>query len=397
MAAYASFRHRCVAVLVVVVASLASVASPCGPGYGPSIDGVREVGRTGEATIGAIAYPPPDISVDAAEGENYVGIYESHDGGWTWGVRPMYYWRSWPQANWLAVERVRQQDGAHFSWDHARVYRSIPNSGTSEAVYYYGHLRSAGNRWAQAVDYAHLGHLRVTTQANDIFVDNNSGNVIVTMGLQGIVVIQPDGTATPVRVGEFGPTDFSFLGKARILASSYGATFIPQLVTLFLLALSCSAIAVIGPSANAGVLRLGTVDIVGVQPPLLAAAAIAAIAAVVFGVYPMPNQWPDQSVTSAGEYAFIVVLNILIAGSGLVPLMLVAVGLADSRAGPKKLALVFLVTLGMMVFPTVLGAPLLFYTGAPASSLLPLGLILVVTLGVWLYRSRSLPPSTDTR
>lgn len=369
-----------VAVLVVSIAALASVATSYGYGY----EGVRAVGRTPEGTIGAIASPPPHSSYDSDVGRSYYGIYESHDGGWTWTERTL---PGRPEPDWLMEERVRVIDNAHFTSDALRVYRSLLDQGTIEVVYSYDYLGNAGNRWAQATDYAYLGEQRITTEAYDIFVDNNSGNVIVAMGLQGVVVIPPDGTATPVRVGEFGPTDFSFLGKARILAGSYAA--IPslfQLVALLLLALSSSAFALVGPSAQ-----------VDVRSMLFGAVLVAFLAAVAIGVYPTPNQYPGQfELAAGGWYAGFATLGILVSGFGLVPLLLIVIGFAQSRVKAKKLALVLMVTIALMVFPIALGAPYLFASGSRWANLVPVGLTLAVALCIWLYQKRRSAPSTHT-
>ena len=50
---------------------------------------------------------------------------------------------------------------------------------------------------------------------------DSTGNVLVGMGLQGVLVGTPDGEWHRFAVGDYAPTDFSFLGKARLAFSTY--------------------------------------------------------------------------------------------------------------------------------------------------------------------------------
>ena len=61
---------------------------------------------------------------------------------------------------------------------------------------------------------------RSRTKPYGIAYDALSGNLIVAMGLQGVVVGSPDGHWSRVAVGDYSPTDFSFAGKTVVLLSN---------------------------------------------------------------------------------------------------------------------------------------------------------------------------------
>ena len=64
--------------------------------------------------------------------------------------------------------------------------------------------------WAQKRTTTHLYERRIATQPLAIVYDERSGNLIVAMGIQGVLVGNPDGRWTPYTVGAYTPTDFSF-------------------------------------------------------------------------------------------------------------------------------------------------------------------------------------------
>ena len=71
--------------------------------------------------------------------------------------------------------------------------------------------------WLQTVETSDLWDREVTTTPYSIFYDERSGNLIVAMGLQGVVVGDPGETWTRVAVGHYAPIDFSFINKVRPL------------------------------------------------------------------------------------------------------------------------------------------------------------------------------------
>ncbi len=59
----------------------------------------------------------------------------------------------------------------------------------------------------------------IATGPRDVIYEPLSGNLIVAMESQGVVVGTPDGKWTRYGVGDYTPMDFSFSGKTRLLLS----------------------------------------------------------------------------------------------------------------------------------------------------------------------------------
>ena len=86
-----------------------------------------------------------------------------------------------------------------------------------QIAYSTTYLREAGNINVQARDTRGHGRREITTAPYSIVYDERSGNVIVAMGFQGVVVGAPDGRWTRVRVGRYGPSEFSVVQKFLLL------------------------------------------------------------------------------------------------------------------------------------------------------------------------------------
>jgi len=95
------------------------------------------------------------------------------------------------------------------------VVRTI--GGRKEVAYSAAYLQERGNINLQSRTTGHLGPRRVTTKPFSIGYDERTGNVVVAMGLQGIVVGTPDGRWTRKAVGRYAPTDFSIVHKLLLL------------------------------------------------------------------------------------------------------------------------------------------------------------------------------------
>ncbi len=138
----------------------------------------------------------------------------------------------------------------------------------------------------------------------DLFYDDQSGNLIVAMGLQGVVVVAPDGTSTRVAVGRYSPTDFSFRSKARTLFDSllHRETAFSTGFAL-VLAFSSATLALAASAASAGPRSCFAV-----------AAAISAFVAISFGVYPHVLKSPWETGNHIVED-----LALVFSGFGLLP------------------------------------------------------------------------------
>ena len=101
----------------------------------------------------------------------------------------------------------------------------------STEVYSTAHLRKGVNQWVQkyetrklrsdASDLYEDPQELVTTRPINLVYDSRTDKIVVSMGLQGVLVGDATEKWIRVGVGEFVPTDFSFSGKARLLFSLY--------------------------------------------------------------------------------------------------------------------------------------------------------------------------------
>ena len=348
-----SIRAR-LALLATIAAALASVATS----YWTD-PGIYQVGKTASGALGT--YNP-------SIGD---GSYESRDGGLTWTrVSGEYV----PIQREERSERVETASGDVFMIDDANA-RIVWERSERELspVYSYGYLQTAGNRWMQALDKREIANLVIATEPTDLFYDEDSGNLIVSVGLQGVVVIAPDGKSTRVAVGPYSPTDFSFVSKLRTFFSSLLSLETVWFTCIaLLLAFSFAALAVAGPAASY-IPRL----------LLILAAAISSFFAISFGTYPYTFEYPwDSSSRYLGGVAFV------FSGFGFLPLLMAIIGLAFARPTRRKLAAVAAASIGMLLL-IVLGALVLFETGPTIANFVAVGLVGLAALGVWMYQRRT--------
>ncbi len=162
--------------------------------------GVIKLGVDDKGHIYAIVEPSNEID------------YFSTDGGFTWIPRP---------TSWLAGT------GSHeIETPRGRYILEGPNvlgvgpDGGREVVYSTEFFRDSSNRWMQAEDTGRLGEREIGSDPLTMVYDPESGNVIVALGLQGVVVGTADGKWTHAHVGRYEATDFSFGAKNRVFLSS---------------------------------------------------------------------------------------------------------------------------------------------------------------------------------
>ena len=204
------------ALLAAGVATFATVATS----YLPPETGVNRVGVTGNGII-------------VASGSNEDGDfqYRSGNGGLTW--TPVY-----PATNieWGGLE-VETPRGKSKIQDSDILRLTV--SGEWELAYSAAYLQQEANVWIQEQATARFGLRELARGPHSIVYDEHSGNVIVAMGLQGVVVGTPNGEWSRVAVDDYAPTDFSAAGKSLALLSNFGVW-----VTAFALSLSMTAVSI---------------------------------------------------------------------------------------------------------------------------------------------------------
>ena len=381
------------ALLAAMATAFASIASAY-----PIDRGVTDVGRTGAGTLGANA---PFSG----------GAYESVDGGLTWTKVDEHYvvleekLRAsqtgfiygdlnvvTPSGDVFIADRthsqiIRERSELLSSQEGSRDALSVSRgpdgrltaygaSANREVVYSYAYLQNRGNLWMQGVDKRAIETTENATRVYDLFYDDQNGNLIAAFGIQGVVVIAPDGTITRVAVGRYSPTNFSFWGKVGALFGSLldGPAVISTGVAL-LLAFTAAALALVAPGAPRG------------EGWFLVACMFSAFLAVTAGVYPQ-----EISVHAEDGYGtLIVILYLFPYGfpvssviAGLIPLSLVLAGFAVNRTNLRQVRDVGVASIGMLSL-IALGALVLFETGAMIANFVAVGLVGLATVGVRVY------------
>ena len=188
------------ALLIAGVAALASVASSL-----PETEhGVTNVS------------PVADGTVIADASSTYRDDYWSEDGGRNWQV-----WLEGIHFGFEAVATQVDTPRGVYAIQGPEVHLLRPD-GEQELVYSTRHMAAKANVWVQEHSTGHLGAREITTEPKSIVYDPFSGNVIVSMGIQGVIVGAPDGVWNEYAVGPYSPVDYSVSGKTRLLLSRVG-------------------------------------------------------------------------------------------------------------------------------------------------------------------------------
>ena len=207
--------RRNATVLMAGVAMMASVATS---GFvGPTV-GITNVWVSDAGTLLALG--------SLRDGHLYES-YESADGGMTWkrssGVEMERRTR---------VETPRGRFG--ISGSRIVIYGS---DGKETSLHSLAYLHGHAHRWIQTVDKEYLIGPQFTVVPHAIAYHPPSGNVVVAMGVEGLVVGTPDGRWLRVGVLGYTPTDFSPAGKI-------GTLFSDSWTLSAIICLSLSAVAV---------------------------------------------------------------------------------------------------------------------------------------------------------
>ena len=175
-------------------------------------------------TMGGPCYPPPEgLNSLATTSDNALVVqdnsewggsqpYQSRDGGYSWQAgRTNHGWTS------LSKGGIVAPGGDSYIIEGNHIVRV--SNGEREGVYDAGYLRDRANLVLQ---YRATGERELTKAPKSIIHDPASGNLVVAMGYDGVVVGTPEGAWERVAVGTFRPTDFSALGRLRLLATKPG-------------------------------------------------------------------------------------------------------------------------------------------------------------------------------
>ena len=183
--------------LTMAVAVLASVATSPSP---------TDVGVTEIESVDGIIYAK---STDRYGGN--LNCYASDDGRLSWKETRCLYDSEPGIASGPVVETPR----GRYEVTGSEIVRL--RGGLRETVYSAAYLGTEPNVWQQSRMTRALGLRELTTAPQGILYDAQSSNLIVAMGLQGVVVGTPDDAWTRIAVGRYAPTDFSFGSKVNVL------------------------------------------------------------------------------------------------------------------------------------------------------------------------------------
>ena len=203
-----------------LILALAVVAMACGL----QSDGITNVGMDAGGTLLAGELYP----------QSGWYIYWSEDGGknWTPDTSSERTGLLWDEKS------VETPNGRYEIRDPEIVL--VGADGNESVVYSAAYLRQAGNVWVQRQVTPQGDGVSGVGRPHSITYDANSGNVIVAMGLRGVVVGTPDGQWTKYAVGEYTPLDYSFSAKTNLLYSQFGFW-----ITSLVLSLSMAAMGLI--------------------------------------------------------------------------------------------------------------------------------------------------------
>ena len=137
-------------------------------------------------------------------------IFLSYDGGFTW------YWEGGIEhcVGSSEAQSAKTPRGA-YTIEGANIVRAL--DGKRETSYSAIVFNERADRIVIEAATVHWGDRKTFIEPQAIHYDEQSGNVIATMGLQGVVVGTPDGKWARVAVGPYYPVDFSIYGRLRRL------------------------------------------------------------------------------------------------------------------------------------------------------------------------------------
>ena len=264
--------------------------------------------------------------------------------------------------------------------------------GDDEVLFSAEHLLEHRNLWLQEQATKHFDRRKITTKPGTMAYDDQSGNVVVAMGILGVLVGIPDGRWTPYAVGPYLPYDFSFFGKARILLTNIffwaAALALSSSMTSagVLLAkywredsrkLAFSGLIILAALASSAVL-LPVIAYILLFSPILALVSLVAIG---FGISKMPKTWLESIAVAAG------ILSLVAAGF----VMIIFGESTTAENGPSRLVLGGISAAGLGV--SLVSFPFAFqlrYWRVTLVSLAGMNVLVLFSIMLWLHLGISL-------
>ena len=283
-----------------LAAGLASLASMACVSY-PSVAGVVLLGAADDGSIVAMTREE-DYSRPGFDGSGYYG---SLNGGLTWkslgdsassslrNVSPV-EWRDW-RDNSVDTPRGR------YTLDGAEVIL-VDLDGRRRVAYSTAYLLEDGNAWILRMATTRHGDGRIlVNEPKGLIYDETSGNLVLAMEIQGVVVGTPGGEWAEVAVGSFRPADFTFAAKTFWLVTHVGFW-----ITALTMAVSMTAAGLF--ASHTRILHLLRQDLASLVLCMLSAAVLL-IAAVLLTVGTIPLAMFIWIVMLAAVAAIIALLS----------------------------------------------------------------------------------------
>ncbi len=272
-----------------------------------------------EFGIKSLGVAPNGIIVGSQSEESSSHFY-SKDGGLTWipGYRgPIIRWGGSEEETPRGKFRIQDSD---------ILVQTIDGEWT--AVYSAAYLQQEANLWIQGQATTHFGMRELGRRPHSIIYDERSGNLIVAVGLQGVLVGTPDSGWSRVAVDHYLPTDFSPLSKALVLIATTSLW-----TTAISLSASMTAISLVLARYRRETVRLGIgvtvatlVLFIGLpflwtvfQPNDILLAAISVLPFIAIGIAIFVALVPNDSTTTQGLALSLSIVGIIVSCMTLLP------------------------------------------------------------------------------
>ena len=354
------------ALLTAAVAVIASVASLPPPPH--------------QGIVAVTSYESGPIAAVGDRGEDGRIYFESLDGGFTWSVRKSY-------SKLRRGSSVETPTGTYSIRGRNIVHR---DGDGSEVVYSAAYLTEAGNLTLQEIRTRDIENRLMTTEPYSITYDPRSGNIVVAMGLQGVVVGTPDGEWKRVSVGRYKPTDFSFIGRMLPLSDwRFAVTALAIAVSFTALGQACGLRQPAAGSVGERFMRLGGI-VLAVSVVVGVAVAVSILFGAIIGIVVSFPLAPALWVLLASASRRVPRWTIFLAALGAIAAVLSALAVGDYDQGPLDVTNSQLLSLSFAGFALIIGfgvaavnLPTFGRTWVVATSLVAIFMLTALSYVLW--------------